>query len=168
LLKKLAIVPDLSELLSKNRNSKENYLNRRFRMLTNPYRRLLLFNFVVVLVVMALFRWIPSRQTASLFAGILFLLSPLLTLGTEWRRQRSLRSVPALTALFFLLVSALPIFLLRLCNWGTPFEELSLLGWTGRQMHQASNFIFFVMLGGLWWGSQSQKKINAGPDKQTK
>ena len=124
----------------------------------NPYRWLLAFNFFVVLAVMALFRWIENREIASVFAGSLFLLSPSLTLISEWRLHQSWKSFAAITSLIFLLLSALPIFLLRLMNWGVPFENLSLVGFSGPQLHQASNGMFFLMLGGLWWGSQQMKK----------
>jgi hypothetical protein len=97
-------------------------------------------------VVMALFHWIPERRVAALFAGTLFVLIPAAILGIELGiRGVGLRNWTVLGAAQFLLLSALPIFLLRVCNWDQSFENLSLLGLTGPQMHKLSNVTFMLM-----------------------
>lgn len=113
------------------------------------FRLYLMIHALVVLAVMGLFHWIPEKQVAALFAGSLFILVPLAVIHMEWNILKDYRSLSGWGCLLFLLISALPVFLLRVMNWGTPFDELSLLGVSGPDMHKMSNGIFLLMLLGF-------------------
>jgi len=123
-----------------------------------PYRFLLLGNGCVVVAVMLIFKLIQDRQTAALVAGSLFLLSPMIALTLEWRANQSWRSIAAAGAILFFVGAAVPIFGLRIANWGEPFDQLSLFGISGQVWHKASNGLFLLMLVGQAWGSFQQKK----------
>lgn len=92
-----------------------------------------------------LFRFSPDRQMAGAIAGVIFVAIPLVLLVSELRQaQRHWYQLVAVGV--FLVVSALPIFLLRIFNWGTDFNELSLLGVTGPQLHKLSNVLYLAMM----------------------
>lgn len=116
------------------------------------YRIYLLGHGAVVLTVLALFASIHEKQLAAVFAGGLFILSPLLVLTNEIRQQKlilALKSFSVWGCLQFLILSALPVFLLRVTNWGVPFDQLSMLGVAGPDWHRFSNISFLLMLLGF-------------------
>lgn len=92
-----------------------------------------------------LFKFSPDRQVAGAMAGIVFIGIPLVLLASELRRSPK-HMYQVVTVSVFLLLSALPIFLLRVLNWGTDFNELSLLGVTGPQLHKLSNVLYIAMI----------------------
>lgn len=115
------------------------------------FRIYLFLNGGLVLAVMGLFASIPEKQVAALFAGSLFILSPVLILGNEIRLVRKaglgvLSWACAIGCLQFLLLSALPVFLLRVLNWGIAFDALSIAGVSGPVLHKLSNYSFLLML----------------------
>lgn len=92
-----------------------------------------------------LFKFSPDRQVAGAIAGVVFIGIPLVLLASELRQPRK-HWYQLVTVGVFLVVSALPIFLLRVLNWGTDFNELSLLGVTGPQLHKLSNVLYIAMI----------------------
>lgn len=97
-----------------------------------------------IVMVMALFRYIDDRRTASVVAGAGFVIWPLFFLIAERRRDGSPLHMAVL--ILFLAASALPILLLRLMNWDASFESLSLLGIPAPALHRASNFLYLLLL----------------------
>src|SRR5690606_34976149 len=104
-----------------------------------------------ILAVIAIFKLIADRQVAALCAGSLFVLVPLLMMIAEYRAQKLQNWVWLLCALQFWVFFALPIFGMRILNWGTAFNELSFLGISGPTMHELSNKSFMVMLIATAW-----------------
>ena len=92
-----------------------------------------------------LFATIHDRQLAGVIAGVFFILIPLIMLVSELRSAARHWYQLASVAIF-LVFSALPIFCLRIFNWGTDFNELSLFGVTGPQFHKSSNILYFIMI----------------------
>ena len=97
-----------------------------------------------ILVVLALFRIISEKQTAALIAGAGFILLPLLILYFEFTGKKNKGHIAVI--LLFLLSSAIPIFLLRVLNWGVDFSTLSLGGIPARTLHGISNVTYLAML----------------------
>ena len=82
---------------------------------------------------------------AGAIAGLVFIAIPLVLLTSELRLPKK-HWYQLTTVGIFLVGSALPIFLLRITNWGTDFNELSLLGITGPELHKSSNILYIVMI----------------------
>jgi hypothetical protein len=110
------------------------------------YRNYLSLEVLVVVLVVAAFRVIPDKQMASVVTSLLFLGSSLGILFWEKRYEGYQRRPTYWGTLVFLFVSALPIFLLRLIYWNVPFDQIHFLGVPATQMHQASNYVFILML----------------------
>jgi len=115
-------------------------------LIKNRYRIYLFAHIMVVLLVTIFFQTIPERKIAALFAGGLFLLSPLLVLYFEFKSKVLLKRMSTYGALVFLVISAIPILYLRLANWSEEFGTLTLFGFSGVQLHQLSNKVFILML----------------------
>lgn|GEM_PF-2695518 len=101
---------------------------------------------LVVTGVLLAFHFIPVKEKAALVAGTLFLLSTAFILAYESRFPGFTKRATFWGALIFLLASAIPIFTLRLMNWGIPFDQLSLLGVPAAQWHQFSNYLFLILV----------------------
>lgn len=103
---------------------------------------------LTVPAVILLFRFIPDRQTAAFYAGLLFVAVP----GVMMLHHRRLGQPNGRAeffwwggVLFFWGVFALPIFFLRLFSGDTPFAELSMLGIPAPQWHQGANIAYLIM-----------------------
>lgn len=126
-------------------------------MRKNPYVIVIGIQGLVILMVMALFKIITDRQVAATGAGLLFVLMPL---GVVFFLNR--HKVPTGLLWYFFLVQfwglfAVPIFLLRIMNWGVSFDQLSILGIPGPVLHQWSSKSYIMMMVGTclqaWrWG----------------
>jgi hypothetical protein len=112
----------------------------------NRFRVYLLIHVLLIFAVTLCFRLIADRKLAALVAGSLFLITPTYVAVREARLGKPWLRPSFWGALIFLLVSALPIFCLRIFNWQESFENLSLFGFSGPQLHQMSNSIFLLML----------------------
>ena len=95
-------------------------------------------------MVLALFKIVSEKQVAALLAGAGFILLPLLILYFEVTGKKNKIHISVI--LFFLITSAIPIFLLRVLNWDTDFATLSLVGIPARALHGVSNFTYLAML----------------------
>lgn len=98
-----------------------------------------------IVAVIFIFKFVQDKPTAGLIAGIGFLILPGLFLFAE---IKGAKRVPHMAALcIFLAGSAIPIFLLRILNWGAEFSTLSLFGFSAEFLHRLSNYFYLVMLG---------------------
>lgn len=125
----------------------------------NRFRGYMLGQGLLTLGVMMIFRVIGDRQVAGLIAGTLFILGPSIVIGNEIRLGEWKRRASFWGSLAFLALSSLPIFLLRMLNYGQPFESLSLAGISGPRLHQFSNYFFIVILVGFFIDSFMYKKM---------
>lgn len=114
-----------------------------------------------IVAVTLLFKFVPSKQIAGAIAGFGFVLWP--TLFFIFELRQSLKDKIYMTILaIFLLANALPIFLLRILNWGTDFSELSLLGIPAARFHGVSNVMYLIMMSMSAWLYFKNKKIEKG------
>lgn len=113
-------------------------------MLNIKYRNQVILLVGWILIVIVLFRLVTDKQMASLFAGAGFIILPILFLLSEFKGRRS--KVHIATLAFFLVFSALPIFLLRIFNWGTEFNSIYFLGFSAEFLHRTSNIIYLIVL----------------------
>lgn len=122
-------------------------------MRRNIFLAYLLAEFVVILCVMALFKFIPDRQIAATCAGTLFVLLPAGMMTAEYRRAGLESLYWFVGVLQFWTVFALPILGLRIFNWGVSFEDLSFLGIRGPLLHQWSSksYMFMMAITAIYW-----------------
>lgn len=99
--------------------------------------------------IILIFKFIPNRQYAGLVAGAGFLIIPFYNIGSEWigLRVNNMIKMRIISSILFVIISALPIFLLRVFNWNIPFDEIQTgLPLSGRDLHSLSNYIYILML----------------------
>ncbi len=97
-------------------------------------------------VVVFIFRFISDRHVAALITGIGFILLPTAVLFHEnWGNSRRAR-VTKLSCVQFLILFAWPIFLLRVFNWETEFNDILFLGVSPAILHQYSSWSYFLMV----------------------
>ncbi|MBC7741397.1 MAG: hypothetical protein H7061_04315 [Bdellovibrionaceae bacterium] len=130
-------------------------------MKLNRYRNeLAIFLFWAVSVII-IFRSIEDKQIAAVIAGAGFVIWPLYFLFLEIRSiQKSRIHIIALSA--FLILAALPIFILRLTHWGADFKSLSLLGIQATTLHQFSNVIYLVVMISCFYHSWKWDRLARG------
>lgn len=116
-----------------------------------------------IFVVLGLFRFISDRQIAAFFTGAGFIFFPIWFLYSEIINQKS--KIHIFVLCMFLLCSALPIFLLRITNWGANFAGLNIelsLGYgllkiSAVQLHKYSNYLYILMLGSAIYNLVKEK-----------
>ena len=113
-----------------------------------------------VLVVMVVFKLIDDRQLAALIAGLGFIFWPLLFIVHEiiQKDKANRSSLHLLGCMKFLVLFAVPLFLLRVLNWGVSFNDLNLLGVSATQLHRFSNISYLVMTLAIVYSSYRERK----------
>lgn len=110
------------------------------------FRNYLSVEALVVALVLLAFKVIPDKRTASLITSFLFIASSAGIVYWETRYADFKKRPSFWGAATFLVLSALPIFALRLIYWDLPFDEIQVAGVTGAEMHKISNYVFILML----------------------
>lgn len=113
------------------------------------YRVQLLILVLWIPCVMLLFKYIEEKRVAALFAGAGFLMWPILFLVQEAFSRRSgkvFSKMHSFICLEFLIFSSLPIFLMRVLNWSTDFNQLSIFGVSANFLHRFSNINYMLLL----------------------
>lgn len=108
--------------------------------------------------VMIIFKLINDRAWASIVAGIGFIFWPALFLILEIYSKNLKSKLHIVGCLQFLILSAIPIFLLRILNWGINFNELSLFGVSAVMFHQFSNISYLIMTIAIAYSSHEDQK----------
>ncbi len=108
-----------------------------------------LYQFLVLLfwivIVILLFKFISEKQVAAVFAGVGFILWPTLIFAYEWNQKPREKIYLGILAIF-LVANALPLFLLRVLNWGADFSSLSLFGIPATRFHATSNILYLLVM----------------------
>lgn len=125
-------------------------------MRRNVFLGYLIAELFVIVSVISIFKIIPNRQIAATIAGFLFMAIPIGMMIWEYRRAGLEHFYWFVAVLQFWTLFAVPIFGLRVLNWGVPFEQLSFLGISGAILHQWSSKSYMVMMAFTlwsWWQS---------------
>lgn len=118
---------------------------------------------VWIFIVGALFAFISEKRIAAVIAGLGFIIIPMLLIFSEFQLGDGKKSVVTWAAIVFLVLSALPIFCLRVFNWDSEFNELTFIGISANFLHRASNILYFVVIAAVCWNLFRQnysKKIS--------
>ena len=113
--------------------------------------------FVWIVIVVLLFKFIPEKQVAAVIAGAGFILWPAFFIIAEIKNRKNWGHVFILG--FFLVTNALPIFFLRVLNWGVEFSELSLFGIPAQSLHSVSNILYFAVMASCLFYFVKTKRI---------
>lgn len=99
--------------------------------------------------VVVIFNFVEDRKIAGVVAGLGFLLIPMNNLYREKSKITNNSLIRVGVSAIFFLISAVPIFLLRIFNWEKNLEEISVFGIiSGRQMHSLSTYLYLLMIVG--------------------
>lgn len=115
------------------------------------YRNQLFVLIMWIFVVGSLFAFISEKRVAAVIAGAGFIIIPILLIISEIKFGLGKKSIVTWTASVFLLLSALPIFGLRIFNWESEFSQLTLMGISANFLHRASNILYLVMIVAVCW-----------------
>ncbi|WP_374029808.1 hypothetical protein [Bdellovibrio bacteriovorus] len=131
-------------------------------MRRNAFLGYLLAQFIVIVLVMAIFKVIPDRQIAATVAGVLFVVLPAVLMALEYKRAELTEFFWFVAVLQFWTLFALPILGIRLANWGVPFDQLSFIGIPGPILHQWSSKSYTIMMAFtayVWWKHRRKRPI---------
>ena len=101
--------------------------------------------FVVVLVPL-IFHYIENRLYAGMVAGTVFIVLGLYVIAPGLRAARDRACFSFWAGLLHLGISALPLFITRMINASSKFEEVQVLGLPGPVFHQFSTAVYTVLL----------------------
>lgn len=110
------------------------------------FLRSLLAEVVVIFMVIAVFRLIESRLIAGAVAGTVFIALGVFVLTPGLRNREYRRSKTFVAGCLHLFLSALPLFVTRLLNAATDFQNVSVLGMPGPIFHRVSTGIYVLLL----------------------
>ena len=111
----------------------------------------LLAYFVWGICVFLIFTLIENKQVAGSVAGVGFLLLPLFFLIQEFKQPQRKSKLHMGVLLSFLILSVLPIILLRVFNYGVDFNTLSVFGFPAQKIHRYSNLIYLLMMASAFY-----------------
>jgi hypothetical protein len=123
-----------------------NLWNKVFCMRQKRFLIYLLTQLIVIVGVVVLFKVADEVKIASVEAGCLFVLLPLLLAWKEFQVAGLQRKWFYLGLLQFWLLFALPILGLRLTHWEAAFSDLSVLGVPGPVLHRFANSSYLMMM----------------------
>lgn len=121
------------------------------------YLNELLAYFVWGICVFAIFSLIENKQVAGSVAGVGFLALPLFFLFQEFKSPQRKSKLHRGVLISFLLLSVLPIILLRALNYGVDFNTLTVFGFPAQKIHRYSNLIYLLMMASAFYHWRHQK-----------
>lgn len=120
--------------------------NRFQEMRRHRFFSYFLLQLLVIIAVMALFHFNSDKKTASVQAGFLFVLLPIVLISVEVLGFGYRGKLWLFGMIQFWFLFALPILTLRLMNWDADFSSLSYMGIPGPVLHQWSSKSYLLMM----------------------
>lgn len=117
-----------------------------FKIRARDLRFFLYLEIFTIPSVILIFKIIEPKSYAGIVAGVLFILigSVLVLRNFCWMNYR--KSPTFWVSCIHLFLIALPLFVFRILNFETPFEELLVFGIPGPILHKISEKIFTVLI----------------------
>lgn len=110
---------------------------------------------LIILSVILIFKFIEEKKTASVVAGALFVLMPIVLMWWQYQSNKFQPRYWWLGVGVFFVLFALPILMSRLIFWELSFEEILIFGFIpGRLWHQLANNAYLLMIAVTsiaWW-----------------
>ncbi|MCB0364128.1 MAG: hypothetical protein H6624_16730 [Bdellovibrionaceae bacterium] len=98
------------------------------------------------LIAVVLFKNLEDPRWAGVFAGIGFFTTGIVIVLMSWRWPEKWTLPTFWLAHVHVWVITLPMFLMRLAYWETPFTELRIMGMEGTLFHRVSEIIFTLLI----------------------
>lgn len=114
---------------------------------------------VWAVIVIFLFKFIEARKVAAAIAGLGFVVLPSIFLFLELLKMQ-VQKLHVASLIIFLVLSAFPIFSLRLYYWSEDFSSLSVFGVSTTVMHNLSNKLYVLLLGSAIYHAYKNKKAD--------
>lgn len=114
-------------------------------MKRNEWFKIFLLEILVIFAVTGLFKTL-DRQIAGLVGGIFFILLGLFLYLRLFRTRTYSRTLTFWWLHIYFFLSVLPVFITRVMNWGTPFNELTVLGMNGPTFHFVAEGIYLGLM----------------------
>lgn len=109
-------------------------------------------------IVITIFKTVSDRQIAGLVAGSMFALVAILLMDHFYKKY-GVKSPSLYFLMAHLFLITIPMLMFRLAYWGTPFDELSILGISGPSFHAFSErFYTLVILCSIYEIRKSNKQ----------
>jgi hypothetical protein len=112
----------------------------------------------VLMGVIVLFKLIPDRKIASIFATLLFISLSATICYTEFNKPAKWKNPLFISSGFFLFLIAIPLAITRFLNWDTEFSQIKILWIEGPLFHSISNYFFILMTVATIWNLKINRK----------
>ncbi|MCB0385228.1 MAG: hypothetical protein KDD43_07530 [Bdellovibrionales bacterium] len=93
-----------------------------------------------------LFKTLEDPRWAGVFAGIGFFVTGLVIVFVSWKWTEKWTLPTFWLAHIHVWVITIPIFLIRIANWETPFNDLVIFGLGGALFHRLSEIIYGLLI----------------------
>lgn len=107
---------------------------------------LLTLQLLIVPLVILIFKNTPDLSWASLIAGLIFLISSIVSSVYFLNRKQKI----ALICTMPLLILSSILLLLRLVFWGQSLQQIILFGFPVYYLHQFANYLYILWILGPW------------------
>ncbi len=111
-----------------------------------PYFYRLLVELFVIGLVPLIFHFVENRLYAGVIAGTVFIALGFYVISPGLRSVAGRRALSFWAGLLHLGVSAFPLFISRLMQADTKFEDVRIMGMTGPNFHRFSTAVYTMML----------------------
>lgn len=135
-----------ARVLTRKLDSSPGLWNTSLMRQRNRYRNFISLEVLVVLIVLASFKFIPNKAIAATLAGSAFFISTAVILWIEKSKAGFQKRPTFWAALIFMLFGVLPIGVLRLMD--QPVDAF----------HKASNYLFLFLLVALFVDSYTENR----------
>jgi hypothetical protein len=108
--------------------------------------KVLLLEILSVPVAIALFRFIPSKRVAAVFAGIIFISIGVLVLRFAWQQDRPFLKLSLWASLIHLFATSLPLFIYRVLFFSQDFTQVSIFTVPGPIFHYYSEKVYLGLI----------------------
>lgn len=119
---------------------------------------MLLMQILVIIGVIALFRFIPDRKIASIFTTFLFITLSAILCYSEFTKPKRWRNPLFISSGIFLFLIAIPLAISRFLNWEMDFSQIKVWWIEGPKFHGISNYFFILMIVTTIWKLITSRK----------
>lgn len=129
----------------------------------NRYRNYISLQAVVMVGVWASRQMITSPAVVTLVSSLIFLASACFIIFWELRQKDGRQYVSLYFALVFILFGIVPVLVLRIMEWSSPFDLVGFFSITGTQLERGGQILFGAMLLGHFIDSTRMRLRQQNP-----
>jgi hypothetical protein len=114
-------------------------------MKRSEWFKILLLEILVIFAVTGLFQTL-DRQIAGLIGGVFFILLGAFLYLRLFRSGNFVRTITFWWLQIYFFLTVLPVFVIRVMNWGRPFNELTILGVSATTYHHLAEGVYLGLM----------------------